>query len=92
LKNQVYLGSDKFVEDMLDKLGPDQSLSDIPKKQKRRPAKPLTYYQDHYSDRTKAMAAAYLSGQYTLTEVGRQFGVSYATVSRAVKVFEEREM
>jgi len=92
LKNQLYLGSDEFVEDMLDRLGEEQSLSDIPKKQKRRPAKSLAYYQDHYSDRTKAMAAAYLSGQYTLTEVGRQFGVSYATVSRAVKVYENCEM
>jgi transposase-like protein len=77
---------------MLDKLSTEQSLSDIPKKQTRRPAKPLTYYQDHYSDRTKALAAAYLSGQYTLTQVGRQFGVSYATVSRAVKACDEREM
>ena len=92
LKNQVYLGSDDFVEDMLDKLSPEQSLADIPKRQKRRPAKPLTYYQDQYSDRTRAMASAYLSGQYTLTQVGEQFGVSGATVSRAVKTYEERKM
>jgi len=90
LKNQLYLGSDQFVEDMLDKLSPEQSLADIPKRQKRRPAKPLTYYQDQYSDRTRAMASAYLSGQYTLTQVGEQFGVSSATVSRAVKTCEER--
>ena len=37
------------------------------------------------------MAKAYLSGHYTLTEVGRHFGVSYATVSRVVKQFEFRE-
>lgn len=92
LKNQVYLGSDEFVEDMLDKLNPKQSLADIPKRQKRRPAKPLTYYQDQYSDRTRAMASAYLSGQYTLTQVGQQFGVSCATVSRAVKTYEECKM
>jgi len=30
-----------------------------------------------------------LSGHYTLYEVGKSFGVSYATVSRAVKLFEE---
>ncbi|MDH4195433.1 MAG: hypothetical protein OEV70_14935, partial [Nitrospirota bacterium] len=76
----------------LDKLSPEQSLADIPKRQKRRPAKPLTYYQDQYSDRTRAMASAYLSGQYTLTQVGEQFGVSGATVSRAVKTYEERKM
>jgi hypothetical protein len=31
------------------------------------------------------MAQAYLSGHYTLAEVGAHFDVSYATVSRAVK-------
>jgi len=34
-----------------------------------------------------------MSELYTLTEeVGRQFGVSYATVSREVRACEEREM
>lgn len=31
------------------------------------------------------MARAYLAGHYTLKEVGKYFGVSYATVSRSVK-------
>ncbi len=34
------------------------------------------------------MARAYLSGHYTLAEVGAVFSKSYATVSRAVKAFE----
>jgi predicted DNA-binding protein YlxM (UPF0122 family) len=34
------------------------------------------------------MAYAYLSGDYSLVEVGNWFGVSYATVSRAVKAIE----
>ena len=38
--------------------------------------------------RDEAMAYAYLSGHYTLAEVGNWFGVSYATVSRAVKAVE----
>ena len=33
---------------------------------------------------------AYLSGYYILEQVGEHFGVSYASVSRAVKQFEER--
>lgn len=36
------------------------------------------------------MAYAYLSGHYTLVEVGPWFGVSYATVSRAVKAIESK--
>lgn len=34
------------------------------------------------------IAQAYLSGHYTLQSVGERFGVSYATVSRAVKAVE----
>lgn len=88
LKNQIYLGSDQFVEDMQCKLNPKQSLADIPRKQKQSPPKPLSYYENCYKRRTEAMAYAYLSGSYTLAEVGDWFGVSYATVSRAVKAVE----
>ena len=85
LKNQIYLGSDRFVEQMQSQLDPDQSLDGIPKPQKQAPPKPVEYYKKAYPERNRAMAEAYLSGHYTLTEVGGAFGVSYATVSRAVK-------
>ena len=88
LKNQIYLGSDEFVEDMQCKLDPEQSLDDIPKLHKQSPKKPLIYFQKLYKGRDEAMYKAYSSGSYTLTEIGKWFGVSYATVSRAVKLFE----
>jgi len=88
LKNQIYLGSDKFVEDMQRKIDPEQSLEDIPKPQKNSPVKPLTFYKRKFKSRNRAMAEAYRSGHYTLAEVGEEFGVSYATVSRAVKELE----
>lgn len=89
LKNQIYLGSDQFVEDMQCKMHPDQSLRDIPKLQKLAPPKPLAFYETTIKDRNMAMATAYLSGHYTLQVVGEHFGVSYATVSRAVKLLED---
>ena len=88
LKNQIFIGTDEFVEDMQCKIDPKQSLIDIPRKQKQSLAKPLKYYENNNSDPKKAMAKAYLSGHYTLTEVGAWFGCSYATVSRAVKANE----
>jgi len=87
LKNQIYLGSDQFVEDMLCKLDLNQSLQDIPKPQKQSPPKPLCYYEGKYSVPKRAMAEAYCSGHYTLQKVDENFGVSYATVSRAVRVW-----
>ena len=43
-----------------------------------------------YNSRDECMSQAYLSGHYTLAQVGEHFGVSYATVSRAVKLAEKR--
>lgn len=90
LKNQIYLGNDDFVHDMQRKLNPEQSLKDIPKKQKQPPVKPLSHFVGRDKTRDESMAQAYWSGHYTLTQVGEHFGVSYATVSRAVKRAEER--
>lgn len=38
------------------------------------------------------MASAYLSGQYTIVEIAKYFGVHYSTVSQAVRAFETRQM
>lgn len=91
LRNQIYLGDDNFVDSMQCKLNPEQSLKDIPKKQKQAAVKPLTYFAERYPSRDESMAQAYLSGHYTLEQVGEHFGVSYATVSRAVKQQEGRK-
>lgn len=88
LKNQIYLGSDEFVEEMQCKVDPEQSLDGIPLPQKMSPPKELVYYSEKYSVRSEAIAAAYRSGHYSLQQVGRHFGVSSATVSRAVKAYE----
>ena len=53
------------------------------------PIKPLDYFAERYQTRNESMAHAYLSGDYTLFQVGEHFCVSYATVSRAVKKIEK---
>ena len=70
---------------MQTKINPDQSLKDIPKPQKNSPIKPLIHYKERFKNRSRAMAEAYRSGHYTLSEIGDEFGVGYATVSSAVK-------
>jgi len=89
LKNQIYPGDDEFVEEMQCKLDPAQSLDDIPGLQKLAPPKPIEYCTRKYSDPKQAMAMAYLSKHYTLEAVGTAFGVSCATVSRAVRGHEQ---
>jgi len=92
LKNQIYLGSDKFVEDMQCLIDPDQSLENVPKPQKGMVKRPLTYYEGKSGIRNEIMALAYRSGCYTLKEIGEYFGVSHATVGRAVKSYENKNV
>jgi len=47
--------------------------------------KSLAYYETKYSDQKKAICYAYLSGGYTLKEIGEYFNKHYSTISRIVK-------
>lgn len=85
LKNQIFLGDDQFIESARCHVALNEALVDIPKPQKLAPPKPLAYFKAHYEERNDALAQAYLSGHYSLEVVGAHFGVSRATVARAVK-------
>jgi putative transposase len=61
------------------------SLDDIPMLQKRAVAKPIDYYQEQYKDKKQAINQAYLSGGYTLKQIGDHYGKHYTTISRIVK-------
>ena len=84
LKHQVFLGSEAFVEGVRRALPPDRDLSEVPRAQRRSPAKPLGEYAKRYPDRNEAITAAYASGGYTLKEIGQYFGLHYAHVSRVI--------
>lgn len=89
LKNQIYLGSALFIEQVQTKLDKNDDLSEVPKIQRRGIAKTLDSYQRHSVSRNEAMAMAYFSGAFSMREIGRYFGVHYVTVSRAVKAYEK---
>ncbi len=88
LKKQVYLGDDKFINKLQKKIDKKESLEEIPALQKRAVAKPLTFYQNKYKDEHAAITAAFLSGGYTMKEIGDYFGKHYTTISRIVKLNE----
>lgn len=90
LKHQTILGDDEFVAKFRDARGPEQ-LSEIPKTQRRPLAKSLEEYRATYSQE-EAMARAYLSGAYTMKQIGDFFAVHYMTVSRAVRNYERQCM
>ena len=85
VKNQLFLGSDSFVSLHRQNVDESEKLSAVSKAHKRSIALPLSAYQSNYSSRDEAMARAYLSGAYTMSEIARHFDVHYMTVSRALK-------
>lgn len=90
LKNQVYLGSDRFVNEMQERIEAPEQLSEIPVSQRRAAPKPLERYANKAASRDAAIVVAYASGGYTLKEVGQYFGLSYSRVSRIVKKAKDK--
>ena len=50
--------------------------------------KTISFYQAKYKDENQTIYEAYLSGAYTLKEIGGYYGKHYTTISRIVKSFE----
>jgi putative transposase len=85
LRNQVYLGSEAFVEQTQRLLDGDKVLNEVPSTQRRPVARALAYYQATNPDRNTAIVRAYAAGGYTLKAIGEHFGLHYSTVSGIVK-------
>ncbi len=85
LKNQIFLGKKDFVERMQKRVVSESGhITEIPKVQRRSIAKPLDYYIVNYSQIKDGMRAAFTTGNYTMQQIAKAFGVHYSTVSRAV--------
>ena len=84
LQHQIFLGGETYVNKLQKKIVDKADLDDIPDLQKRAIPKPLRYYQNKYKDERIAIKEAYLSGGYTLKEIGEYFGKHYTTVSRII--------
>ena len=84
LRNQIYLGTEAFVQKMLSKKPANEDLSEVPLRQRRAMAKPLAHYAALSGDRDKAIGLAYGSGGYGMKEIGEHFGLHYSRVSRIV--------
>ncbi|MGA9423350.1 MAG: transposase [Rhodanobacteraceae bacterium] len=91
LKQQMYLGSDAFVEALQAKLDDDADLDEIPAVQRRPPPKTLDQYASPGTHRDAAILAAYRSGGYSMKEIGAYVGLHYSTVSRIVRAGENAQ-
>lgn len=87
LRNQIFLGDEKFVAQLGELKGPDD-LAEISKSERQPLVKSLQEYRLEYPLRDEAMTRAYRSGAYTMKQIASFFSVHYMTVSRAVRKFE----
>ena len=85
LQNQVYLGSEKFIENMQALIDGEKELNEIPSSPRRPKPKELKYYESSNNNRNSAIVDAYSSGGYTLKDIGQYFGLHYSTVSGILK-------
>ena len=88
IQNQVFLGSEKFINKNQTLINKKESLGEVPRLQKRKIPSSLDYYESKFKDQEKAILNAYLSGGYTLKELGDHFGKHYSTISRIIKAKE----
>jgi len=89
LKHQIYLGDKKFVEKHIKSLSRNEDeLSEVPLKQRRKPAKKLEEYKGMSVNRNDAIVAAYQSGGYTMDKIANYFDCHYSTVSRVIAKYK----
>jgi putative transposase len=87
MRYQLLLGDDNFIAEHR-KFMNSETLLEISKAHRKSQALTLEEYQSRFPEKSEAMAQAYKSGAYTMTEIGQHFKVHYMTVSRAVRKHE----
>ncbi len=86
LRGQVFLGDEAFVTRMLARARKEaQADVQIPRAQRRPPARSLAEFAERSGDRDQAIVAAYASGAYSYQDIAEHFGVHFTTVGRVVR-------
>jgi len=85
LQGQIYLGDDKFVEQMRSKLEKREEDVNIPRIQQRGPAPKLSALRRQYKNRDDGIRAAHQTGAYSYQQIGKEFGVHFTTVGRIIR-------
>lgn len=85
LRQQIYLGDEKFVERMQKKAEMQGDELSIPRAQRRAPAPSLATIAGKHHSRNDAIVAAYATGAYSYREIAEYFSLHLATVGRVVR-------
>lgn len=83
-KRALFYGDDSFIEKTLKRINLPEKLSEHPRNQRTMSVRSLAWYEARH-DRDDAIALAWMTGAYTLRDIGEYFGLHYASISRIVR-------
>lgn len=90
-RKQIYLGDDDFIADVQSHLNEDQKSEEVPRKQLARPlSKTYSEILKDCEDENMAIARTYLTGNYTLKDIGDYLDIHYSGVSKIVSEYEKK--
>ena len=84
----MFLGDEKFVEEMQCKLEDDQDLSEIPSSQRIAKPRSLTDYEADAANRNEGIVNAYRSGGYTMKAIAEFYGLHYSQISKIIQFYD----
>jgi putative transposase len=82
LNNQVFLGSEAFIDAMRRKVPPDRDLREVPAARARPVAKAISVLCDRIRWSVSVIVAACASGGHTMKHIGDYFGRYHAGVRK----------
>lgn len=85
LRQQIYLGDERFVARMQRRVELQGDELSIPRAQRRAPAPSLGAIAAEHRDRNEAIVAAHATGAYSYREIAEHFGLHLATVGRIIR-------
>jgi len=85
LRQQIFLGSEAFVERMQDRIKIEGDELSIPMVQRRAAPQSLESIAKSHLRRNDAIVAAYATGAFSYREIGEFFGVHLATVGCIIR-------
>ncbi len=85
VNHQAFLGDDAFIAKALRKASVPPDDLNIPRAQRRPPARSLPDIAKRYRDRNRAICAAWATGEYSYAQIAAHFGIHFTTVGRIVR-------
>lgn len=88
-RKQIFLGDDDFIVDIQKKVDKEDLSDEIPKTQLAEPvSKTYSELLSKSKNKDEAIAKTYLTGNYTLKEIGDHVGLHYSGISKIVSEYE----